>query len=112
MLHGQITMASGAADPLAAAQGRRLAGCIPGGLAPGQPGGPLLRQSGIFRENEAVAEAFAAAHPEFATLSCAELLAHCMFPNAEQVRHAMEAEVEVGEGAEQRAGRAGQIGRS
>lgn len=34
--------------------------------------------------------------------SCAELLAHCMFPNAEQVRHAMEAEVEVGEGAELR----------
>jgi len=34
--------------------------------------------------------------------SCAELLAHCMFPNAEQVRHVMEAEVEVGEGAELR----------
>ena len=34
--------------------------------------------------------------------SCAELLAHCMFPNAEQVRHVMEAEIEVGEGAELR----------
>jgi hypothetical protein len=31
-----------------------------------------------------------------------ELLAHCMFPNAEQVRHVMEAQVEVGEGAELR----------
>jgi len=34
--------------------------------------------------------------------ACAELLAHCMFPNAEQVRHVMEAQVEVGEGAELR----------
>ena len=34
--------------------------------------------------------------------SYAELLAHCMFPNAAQVQHVMEAEVEVGEGAELR----------
>jgi Fe-S cluster assembly scaffold protein SufB len=34
--------------------------------------------------------------------SSAELLAHCMFPNAEHARHAMEATIEVGEGAELR----------
>ncbi len=32
--------------------------------------------------------------------SSAQLLAHCMFPNAELVKHVMEARVEVGEGAE------------
>ena len=32
----------------------------------------------------------------------AELLAHCLFPNAEHARHVMEATVEVGEGAELR----------
>ena len=34
--------------------------------------------------------------------SCAHLLAHCLFPNAELVKHQMEARVEVGEGAELR----------
>jgi Fe-S cluster assembly scaffold protein SufB len=34
--------------------------------------------------------------------SSAALLAHCMFPNAAGLRHVMEAEVEVGEGAELR----------
>jgi len=32
--------------------------------------------------------------------SSASLLAHCLFPNAEAARHVMEAEIEVGEGAE------------
>lgn len=32
----------------------------------------------------------------------AELIAHCLFPNAEFVRHVMEAEVDIGEGAELR----------
>lgn len=34
--------------------------------------------------------------------SSAHILAHCMFPNAEMVKHVMEAHVEVGEGAELR----------
>lgn len=34
--------------------------------------------------------------------SSAELLAHCLFPNAEHARHVMEATIEVGEGAELR----------
>jgi hypothetical protein len=34
--------------------------------------------------------------------SSAQLLAHCLFPNAERVKHLMEAQVEVGEGAELR----------
>ena len=34
--------------------------------------------------------------------SSASLLAHCLFPNAEAARHVMEAEIEVGEGAELR----------
>jgi hypothetical protein len=32
--------------------------------------------------------------------SSASLLAHCLFPNAETARHVMEAEIEVGEGAD------------
>jgi uncharacterized protein len=32
--------------------------------------------------------------------SAARFLAHCLFPNAEQVRHVMAAKVEIGEGAE------------
>jgi Fe-S cluster assembly scaffold protein SufB len=34
--------------------------------------------------------------------SSAQLLAHCLFPNAELVKHQMEARIEVGEGAELR----------
>jgi Fe-S cluster assembly scaffold protein SufB len=32
----------------------------------------------------------------------AHIIAHCLFPNAEKVRHVMEAEVDIGEGAELR----------
>jgi Fe-S cluster assembly scaffold protein SufB len=41
-------------------------------------------------------------HVELEAGSSAHLLAHCMFPNAELVKHVMEAHVEVGEGAELR----------
>jgi len=41
-------------------------------------------------------------HVELEPGSSAHILAHCMFPNAELVKHVMEAHVEVGEGAELR----------
>lgn len=41
-------------------------------------------------------------HVELEPGASAQLLAHCMFPNAEMVKHLMEAHVEVGEGAELR----------
>lgn len=41
-------------------------------------------------------------HVELEPGSSAHLLAHCMFPNAEMVKHVMEARIEVGEGAELR----------
>ncbi|MEJ1472213.1 MAG: SufD family Fe-S cluster assembly protein [Candidatus Sedimenticola sp. (ex Thyasira tokunagai)] len=41
-------------------------------------------------------------HVELEPGSSAHILAHCLFPNAELVKHVMEARVEVGEGAELR----------
>lgn len=41
-------------------------------------------------------------HVELGAGASAELLAHCLFPNAEMVRHVMEAHITVGEGAELR----------
>jgi Fe-S cluster assembly scaffold protein SufB len=41
-------------------------------------------------------------HVELEPGSSAHILAHCMFPNAEMVKHVMEARIEVGEGAELR----------
>jgi Fe-S cluster assembly scaffold protein SufB len=41
-------------------------------------------------------------HVQVGAGASAELLAHCLFPNAEMVQHRMEAHIEVGEGAELR----------